>query len=38
MPYHAAEQQNKKQKNDSDEHPNVGCDISRRLLFMSSAG
>ncbi len=38
MPYHEAEQRNKKQKNDSEEHPFKGCDISRRLLYMSSAG
>jgi hypothetical protein len=34
MPFHAAEQQSEKQKNDSAER----SDIPRRLLFASSAG
>ena len=34
LPFHAAEQRSKKQKNDSAEH----SDIPRRLLFASSTG
>jgi hypothetical protein len=34
VPFHAAEQRSKKQKNDSEEQ----SDIPRRLFFTSSAG